>query len=346
MHSLPSTDQPTQSKPPTSLDALETTSPPVLFPLRWPFQHTGWRERREMTYDALASAGCSRARLERFAMCRSVYHVQRNKHDRTAYRVIAGQCRDRFCTPCARHRSAWITLQLRNLIPDDNVRLISLTLGGDLQDLTRALDHLYASYRRLRRTRFWRAACTAAAAVCEVTYNPLLHRWHPHLHVLAHGRYIRQAILADEWQLATHGTSRIVDIRLVRGRERAIHYVTKYVNKPLAAIYSDPNVLQQAVSALTGRKLISTSGAWAKANLSGTPSDPDWEYVGSIGELLIRQFESDDYADMILSAIPVDVDRHIGETFYVSETERSPPGNRVIQGVLELDTPVYKSQWP
>jgi len=144
--------------------------------------------------------------------------------------LCEARCRSRVCPRCSVMRSKECEARVRELLRwTDDVRLVTLTIRSSSQSLRDQLEHLKASWARLRRAKAWRSATRGGVAVTEITFNSKTGQWHPHLHVIADGSYIRQADLSNAWEAASG--SPVCDIRRVPSREALTRYVTKYVSK-------------------------------------------------------------------------------------------------------------------
>lgn len=249
------------------------------------FRHSGWLPQRTRNRSAIATVFKSASRLRRFDYCGADAWIMRAADDSDKLTVRADHCHDRFCTPCmtARGRIVAQNLKIRMIRPP--YRLITLTVRGTGEPLLDRLKHLYKSFGRLRRTRLWRECVTGGVMVCEVTWSPGTRSWHPHLHLICEGRYIRKDLLSGAWWQAT-GDSMIVDLRLIRGGDSCAAYVAKYVSKPLSQSYArDPVLLAEAVEALSHRRLCTTFGTWRGVPLYDTTSDIEWIPIGRLSEV-------------------------------------------------------------
>lgn len=225
-------------------------------------------------------------------------------------RVVAPACKLRFCPRCAgiharRTRArleTWAGSVERN--QTDRLRLITLTQRSSAAPLDHQLRHLYAAYRRLRQRALWKKATHGAIAVLQVTFNASTQQWHPHLHVVHHGKFIDYRALRAAWSAVTHGSD-IVDIREIHNSQQAADYVTRYVSRPLD---DDPTIppprLCEFVTAIKGRRLLIASG---KAPLTLPDIEDDgheWQYVDSLAGLYARAEQGDLDAIQILRSLP------------------------------------------
>lgn len=217
-------------------------------------------------------------------------------------RVVSPACKVRFCPRCARlharRTKARLSTWAENVATDhaNRLRLITLTVQSTNAELKHQLEHLYASYRKLRQRSLWKKATTSAIAVLQVTFNKETQQWHPHLHVMQHGRFIDYRKLSEAWRRVTHGSS-IVDIRQVRNPDRAADYVARYVSRPLD---DDPEMpssrLVEYVLATKGRRLLIASGDAPLVMPEPEADEHVWEHVDSIAGLIHRATQLHDTA--------------------------------------------------
>lgn len=153
----------------------------------------------------------------------------RDDDDRLMFREC--RCRSRICPYCRECRRREVVAQLvATLDRMDSTRFMTFTLLSCDAPLGEQLIRLRSTFSRLRRTKLWRDRVDGGLYTVEVTYNRKTGQWHPHIHAVAEGKYIPQALLADEWERIT-GDSRVVDIRACRSRRQAVKYLAEYVQK-------------------------------------------------------------------------------------------------------------------
>ncbi len=245
------------------------------------FRHSGWRAERARTLHALKSAWMTKSNLSRFQGCGTNAKVFRHRTDGEKYQIRSNKCRNRWCIPCAKERGRAIARTLSALAGPKQIRFITLTLRTTDQSLSDSVKLLTNSFRRLRHSTVWRETQRGGAAFMEVKWNPERHRWHPHLHILAEGKYIPKQQLSKSWCKATGG-SFIVDVRLVASKEQLCSYVTKYVACPVtSSIRKDRDRLVEAVAALHGKRTCATFGTWRGTRLTPIPEVDEWVYVGT-----------------------------------------------------------------
>lgn len=309
----------------TNSSRPQTAPPEVDQSLCSRFRHSGWMRRRKRVYAAMAKVTDSKARLRRFAECGAQAWVeyQRNSTFDVTYpktqsgrppvpefrtepariRVRANHCRDRFCIPCAAARGRLVSNALMDLLGNEPARFITLTVRHHDAPLTEQIDRLYKCYKRLRQRKLWTRHVYAAAATLEVKRSKDEKHWHPHLHVLAKGRYVPHADLKAEWHQIT-GDSYIVDIRMIKQREKAVSYLTKYVSKPGVHQYDrDPEAMIEAMQSLKGRRMILLTGDWRNLKVPPPDQTDQWHHVSSLSHLLKQAMEGDANARFILAQL-------------------------------------------
>lgn len=160
----------------------------------------------------------------------------------TSGRAFELSCGSWSCPHCSRRKKEAARYLIaagyeRAVARGESVRFITLTTtaGMDRRALYLAWNKLCVKLRRS-------GELSEYLAVLETTAGrngtaPLLH-----LHVLATGRYVRQARLSRLWEWATDGKARITDIRAVRGVGE--HSAAGYLVKQLASYCAKANVEQ------------------------------------------------------------------------------------------------------
>lgn len=283
-----------------------------------PFRHSGWQPDRLRVHAALEAAGLSDTRRTAFVRCGRSYWVLQNRDDPNIYRTVPETCHDRFCRPCGTDRAARIRRNLHSNLGNKPHRFLTLTIRSTYRPLSESIDHLLASFRLLRKTKFWRNRVSAGAAFLELTYNADNRLWHPHLHVIAAGKYIPRDELIRAWKRITAG-SFCLDIRFVKDHDATVRYIAKYATKPLhPSVLRDPDALREAVVAMVGRKTLYCFGAWAKWKLLDDPDADSWTVFAPAAELRDKAADGDELCQRILAAIT----KHPGEEVRVP---RAPP---------------------
>jgi hypothetical protein len=173
-----------------------------------------------------------------------------------------------------RARAGRVRRIVERLVGDAIPLLITLTVRNVPGTLTERLNHLLASFRRLRQSVAWKECIKAGAAFVEVKLGAGSGLWHPHLHIVAIGKYLPHEKLSAAWLKAT-GDSHRVKIERARSPADAGNYACKYATKGWTAeVTRDHDALVECTLSLRGRRLCTTFGSW-----HGTDVDDDMEIV-------------------------------------------------------------------
>lgn len=272
------------------------------------FRHSTWARHREAVYEALSPRdpdrldwirlrddpdapdgpsipGPSRRAL-RFADCGTRCKVLQHADDPTRYKITCNRCHDRFCLPCMQDRARLIVANLEAQLPYEKTRFMTLTLKHSKEPLQAQLDRLIGGFSTLRRWGFWQAAVTGGVAFLELKLSKFDGCWHPHLHVLLRGNYVPKELISDAWLQIT-GDSHIIDIRMVKSPDHLYSYLTKYVTKGWdTGMYRSPPLLEEAMNALHGRKLLIAFGSFAHVKLLLPPTAESWVELGTLHEVI------------------------------------------------------------
>jgi len=299
---------------PSSLDPLETSVSEAPLPCSYQrefndasgiaFRHSGWHARRMRTFQALYEANVSAGVLDRFADCGAAAWLVRSRDLPVRYRIVCNRCRNRWCLPCQQDRACQLRKRITPHLPLEETRFITLTLRSVPGALSDQLDRLYACFRKLRNTPLWRTHVQGGVAFLELTLNEATEQWHPHLHVLARGSYLRQRDLSDAWHRIT-GDSFIVDIRRPRDLHDTLRYLTTYVTKSLPnSVTHHRERFIEAILALRSRRFL--IGFGCLAHLPDDPPDDDptlWDSVCPISQLLTGAKDGNEWCLAVLAQL-------------------------------------------
>jgi hypothetical protein len=268
------------------------------------FRHSAWAHKRAQVLATLLAVNTSPQIVERFQACGAQAVVEWSDAEQR-YRVRCDHCHNRHCEPCARAKAQLLALNLRERLdrpPEGRYRFITLTIAHTDKPLTDQLKHLQQSFTRLRKTKLWKSSQKGGAAIIEVKYDRETGEWHPHLHVVAEGQYLRQADLSDAWFSVT-GDSRIVDIRRLDSGKDAAHYVAKYVSKGTTdSVWADPNAAQEWVIASKGLRSAATFGTWRGYRLlKKPPTTEGWKRIASLNRIYQDAMLGESWAIRVLN---------------------------------------------
>lgn len=283
--------------PPTLATAVETE-----------FRHSAWTNKRTQVAAALKTSHVTSSAIDTFNQCGSSCVVEFSKSE-NRHRLRGNFCKCRHCEPCARSKANRMAKNLKArllLAPSGRYRFITLTLKHSDRPLVLQIRHLYASFKKLRRSKTWRTTQIGGAAVLECKYNSEDKRWHPHLHVIAEGGYIDKSDLSSAWKKAT-GDSYIIDIRALKSGKDAAHYVAKYVAKGTSNnVWHDPAVAKEWVTSTRSLRTATTYASWRGYKLLAPPEDPgDWKEIDYLDKIIADAKAGQEYARaLILSLRP------------------------------------------
>ena len=192
------------------------------------------------------------------------------------------RCRDRMCPLCAGIRGRRTTAAIATAVGHwSTCRFVTLTLKSNDEPLADQVKRLYASFKLLRRTKWWKGLVHGGVAVLEVTWHSGTRRWHPHLHCLVDGDFMPQAQLSAAWLKVT-GDSMIVDVRAVHDRVNAVNYVARYLGKPCGVDDWPPEVIRAYAVALRGVRMFNAFGTKRQLDDSELTRDEAPVYVETV----------------------------------------------------------------
>ncbi len=261
---------------------------PVPTPREEGFRHSGWAAGRRRVRAALVATGATAARLTRFDNCGGGAWVERSEQG-GVFRLRATYCRDRMCVPCCTARAKRVANRITAGVSGQRCQFITLTLARDDRPLAQRITRLVRAFAVLRKTSTWRNGVTGSASCIEITRGARGDHWHVHCHIVTTGPQLTKGALSSVWHEVT-GDSFIVDVQEIRDLERGVAYVAKYASKGVdGSVYGDPDALQEAVTALKGRRLLLVVGVWKGLAAAPLPSRfSDWEQFGGFDEVLDR----------------------------------------------------------
>lgn len=280
----------------------EHYTPPASALETW-YRHGGWEMNRKLVREALVRCHCPAPRLERFDRCGSDAWYQVSD-DGEKTRVSANYCGDRFCIPCGNARARKIRWSLEQLMTVEPHLFVTLTLRDDGKTLNEKINHLLASFARLRNQKFWEESVKAGAFFIEITRGADGRHWHVHLHAVVCGSWLDNLKLSNAWRLASGG-SFIVHVRRVTDTKQAAGYLAKYATKGFDnSVIKQSDSLIEAIIALRGRRLVSTFGAWRGRRLDGPEkAGIVWKSIAPLHTIYSAAHKGEAWAKLICRAI-------------------------------------------
>jgi len=267
------------------------------------FRHTGWATIRSRVYASFLRTVQPVNRILSFAGCGDRIRVLRSDQDPDRYRLAGNYCHDRWCTPCANERASIIARNVLELAGTNRLRFATLTLAACATPLKVRVCEIRAFFARLKRTTLWKRSVRAGIACLHVKRYENEDAWHVHYHLLLQGSFIPKVELSNAWHNITHD-SKIVDIRLANDRRQVANHITKYASKPLDMGFArDGDLLDEAIEALKGVRLIDTFGLWRGKPITKVDDDGTWTEVCSLDHLLLGAHNRDPWCLSIIRTI-------------------------------------------
>lgn len=329
------------AEPPLHLDQLQTSSRPPMSvehsPLdrlsdnleSLPWEHRGWHPVRCRVGAAMEEIETPPARLHKFAHCGDdIWVYQEAATGEVEYH--GSRCNDRFCMVCGAIRSRRIAAALQPLVESETTRFVTLTVRSKPGDtLASIIDKLSDGWKELRRMKFWQEHVRGGAIMLEIKWSATSGgHWHPHYHLLCHGKWLDQDQLKAAWKAITRDSDQ-VKVKLVRDAGEALSYVTKYASKPMDASFTmRPHLLREAMRTLKGRRLCACFGSWYGTPLNDTAEDiedgteilTNWRCLGTTRDLESKARAGDAHAIHVLA----EVERQRALRHALSERCRGP----------------------
>lgn len=175
-------------------------------------------------------------------------------------RTWLSRCGHRLCPFCANARSASATEDLTALMVEHHAdRSIILTLRSHDLPLADQVRQLLHCFKRLRHRATWKRYVFGGVYVLEITRNKDTRLWHPHIHILYHGKYYPHAELSKQWREITLD-SNVVWVTQVHNRQGAAKELAKYVGKPQRISSLPPAAIREYATAVKSVRMIQTFG--------------------------------------------------------------------------------------
>lgn len=270
------------------------------------FRHRDWSDKRKQVRAALASGISTPRSLERFDECGGDSYVYWSETEQR-HCIRGSYCKNRHCVPCQRTRGNRLAAALKaklSAATTHQYRFITLTLCHSDTPLRDQIRRLFAAFKTLRNTKEWKQSQRGGAFTLEVKWQEKTRRWHPHMHIIAEGEFLRQSSLAAIWKRITKD-SHVVDIRCLKDAHDAAHYVSKYVTKGTSDnVWRDTDAAQEWITAMKGVRICSTYGTWRGYKLMAKPElAKDWTPIASLTSIIIKANAGEEWARAVLLAL-------------------------------------------
>lgn len=275
------------------------------------YLHRAHRAKRELWHKALIATEKLTSVLNRYRSCGTRGAVIQSPST-SAIRLQVHCCGQRVCPHCGRVSATDRAQKIRQImghVKPNEWRFITLTIQSTDAPLAEQLQFLRKSFRRLRQQLIWTDTQKGGWAVIEVTWNNVRKQWHPHLHILAQGKFIPQKELATAWQQASAG-SYVVDIRAVDESQGSVKELTKYAGKcpPLELEENAEELAIEYYTATKGRRMVLPFGnvigqGEIEVAESGEPDPGDWVVIASLDDLVLKTIAGNAHATSLLDAL-------------------------------------------
>lgn len=193
--------------------------------------------------------------------------------------------------------------RVAELSTNREIRFITLTLRINDAPLGDQVTRLMHCFARLRRRVLWSRTQTGGVAFLELKRRPYNHTWHPHVHIIAEGVFLEKRDLSKAWHEIT-GDSFIVKIQECDSSSRAAYYAAKYSGKAVHnGVENDPEMLDEAITALKGRRLHTCFGTWSMPDDDDLSPGDEWRPLGTLRSFLERHSRGDLAAGRIIDLL-------------------------------------------
>jgi len=222
-----------------------------------------------------------------------------------ALRVVEMRCKSKLCPICSKRRAAAVFFKTSEAIRHMNSpRLFTLTLKHRDESLRSQCIRLRKCFAELRRSKVWKKYVDGGIYCMEITRNVNMKQWHPHLHIVADGRYFPHSELKKGWLTVT-GDSDIVHMRKINDAKSAATYLSKYITKTLNPENINDDVLVEWIEEVRGLRFVQSFGTLHAVKLDTkdkTPwTAPETSTVGHIECLAEAAERGDDEAAQLFT---------------------------------------------
>lgn len=189
-------------------------------------------------------------------------------HDWAVADWKANACSLRICPHCAHRRAKILATRTQEQLSGKTDLRYAVLAERNSSNLHAGIKSLWTAWSSLRRSVRWKRKVKGCIVALEVTYNPEMKTWHPHLNVLMEGDYFPFKELNQMWIKATNGNGRTS--RIQAANESTVFELLKYTLKvaerdketrEFYLIFDDPAAIDEFLSAVYGSRLVRSYGA-------------------------------------------------------------------------------------
>lgn len=197
-------------------------------------------------------------------------------------RIAANACHLRWCPICSDAKRNYICRSVTEWVSEQShPKFLTLTLKHSDAPLDFQVDHLYQSFRSLRKRLEFRKKIPGGLWFFQIKRSKSDGKWHPHLHCLISGEYFPVNRLSRIWLEITY-TSTNVDIRPIRDPQKASNDAARYAASPGSLVGLPLSMAVELVEAMHGRRICGTWGTARKVSLRPDPLEDKGKWI-SIG---------------------------------------------------------------
>lgn len=276
--------------------------------------------------------------LDKWDACRKRAFFARHKQSGEV-KVFSSACRLRWCSICANARRGFITHQVSDWIKKASYpKFLTVTLKHSDAPLAHQITSLYNYYRKFRLSKFFRDSVPGGIWFFQIKRSKNTGQWHPHIHCVIEGKYMRQSKLSKLWEQITYG-SKVVDIRPVRNLDKGAAEVARYASTPADLTTNNPDDYVELFNSLHHRRSCGTWGTAKGVSLRQPKATDanDWENIGSWNVIHASQ-NKEPASMMIINAWRKGEPLAPGVTMAINERLFIDNG---IKGILEKPQPYF-----
>ena len=240
--------------------------------------------------------------INRLIRCRTRAYFYRNKITEEV-KVMSSCCRLRWCPFCAESRKYRVQEAVKTWLPDmRRPKFLTLTLKHTASPLSHQIKHLYSSFQKLRKSKYFRDHIEGGVWFFQIKQSENDGLWHPHLHCLIDALFMPRQHLSDMWYRITK-TSVVVDIRQVKNQATMVDYVARYAAKPGDLKDMDIETRVELIDALHGRRLVGTWGSGRELSFRHVKQSDanDWQRLSDF-TMVTARYRFDENARLIFNA--------------------------------------------
>ena len=220
--------------------------------------------------------------LNKWDRCREFAWFARHKMTGEV-RVFSSACRLRWCSLCADARRGFVTHTVAEWLTTAKYpKFLTLTLKHSDAPLAQQVKNLYDYFRKFRKAKFVKDAIGGGIWFFQIKRSKKSGQWHPHIHCVVDGKYMKQKTLSELWCKITFG-SKVVDIRPIRNIEKGAAEVARYASTPADLKTTDPSDYVELFDSLHGKRSCGTWGTAKSVSLRQPKADDvmQWINIGS-----------------------------------------------------------------